>query len=416
MSLSRRTLLKGAVIAAGSSVLRATSTQPTITKFTILDVPGEYVRPVAMNAYDKTVVGKSGRARLVRLFVSDGTVGIGVEGYIRITNESIAQLRTLIGVSPESIFQWKDEHIAGYAPQFSQLLQDEHNWWFESPLLDAVGKLRGKPVYALFGAAKRDAVDAYDSSLYFVDIASGKGPEAVGSEAKTIRSEGYRGIKLKVGRPFKWLTGDAGVTRDIEAVIAAREAIGANVTLMADANNGYQNNFDGAVRFFRETSPFNLCWIEEIFPETVEDYRKLHRALEDLNADTPVADGESVRNMDLFVPFLEAGSYRYIQPDMRTSGLTRILYAADLAAPYRVNLVPHNWMSELGKIMSMHASKLRRNIPLVEDDRYHDLALDTSGYQFKNGQWLLPEKPGWGFEVSARYEEFVRSGKEIVVN
>lgn len=284
------------------------------------------------------------------------------------------------------------------------------------PLLDAIGRLRGKPVYALFGTATRDAIDAYDSSLYFVDIASGKGPEAVAVVAKTICAEGYRGVKLKVGRPFKWLTGESGVTRDIDAVIAVREAIGANISLMADANDGYKGNFEAAVRFLRETSPFSLCWIEEIFPETIEDYRNLHRCLQDINADTPVADGESVRNMNSFLPFLKAGAYRYIQPDMRTSGFSKILYAADLAAPYRVNVAPHNWMSELGKIVSMHASKIRRNIPIVEDDRYCDLALDTSAYEFRNGQWFVPEKPGWGVELSTRYQEFARSGKEIVVD
>lgn len=419
IQIDRREFMKGALITAGSAAVtrasRLSATAPVISKITILEVPGEFVRPVAMNAYDKYSVGKSGHIRLVRVFLSDGTMGLGVEGYLPIRAAGMAFLKQMIGIRPESIFLWQGDRIAGYAPEYATLLQDENNCWFEMPLLDLAGKLHGKPVYALFGREVRTRIDAYDSTLYFVDVASGRGAEAVGEVAKAIRGDGYRGLKIKVGRPWKWMPGEAGVVRDIEVVIAAREAVGANMNLMADANNGYQNHHDWAVRFLTECSPYALSWIEEIFPETLQDYRKLHHELQELNADTPVADGESVFNMDDFTPFLKAGLYRYIQPDMRTCGFSKILYAAGLAEPCRVNVVPHNWMSEFGKIACLHASKIRRNIPLIEDDRYHDLALDTSAYEFREGQWVVPEKPGWGIDLSPNYDEFSRVGTEIVI-
>jgi len=282
-------------------------------------------------------------------------------------------------------------------------------------LLDLVGKLRGKPVHALFGEEVRTPIDAYDGSLYFVDVASNRGAEAVGEVAKAIRGDGYRGLKIKVGRPWKWMPGEAGVVRDIDVVIAAREATGANMNLMADANNGYRDHHDWAVRFLKECSPYRLGWVEEIFSETLDDYRMLHQQRQEINADTPVADGESMRNMDEYTPFMQAELYRYIQPNMRTCGLSKVLYAADLAAPWRVNVVAHNWMSELGKIACLHAARIRRNIPLIEDNRYHDLALDRSACEFREGQWLIPEKPGWGVDLSPNYEQFTRLAEEIVI-
>lgn len=176
-----------------------------------------------------------------------------------------------------------------------------------------------------------------------------------------------------------------------------------------------QAAFDWAVRLLKECSPYRLNWIEEIFPETVDDYGKLHRVLQEINADTSVADGESVRDMEAFVPFMKAGLYQYIQPDMRTCGLSKIILAADLAEPYRVHVVPHNWMSEMGRLASLHAAKLRRNIPVVEDDRYHTYALDSSAYTFREGQWFVPEKPGWGVDLSPEYEFFAKAGQEIVI-
>jgi len=141
-------------------------------------------------------------------------------------------------------------------------------------------------------------------------------------------------------------------------------------------------------------SPYELSWIEEIFPETLEDYRTLHHQLQELNADTPVADGESVRNMDDFTPFLSAGLYRYIQPDMRTCGFSKVLYAADLAAPWGVNVVPPNWMSEMGKIACLHASRIRQNIPLIEDDRYHDFPLIPPLTSFVMDSGTCPKSRG----------------------
>lgn len=417
-SIDRRWFMKSALMGAGAvaapaSVIRADS--PPISKITILDVPGEFARPVALNAYDKRPVGKSGHIRLVRVFLADGMVGLAVEGYKPIREPGIKFLKSMIGLKPEAAFRWDGERIAGYASEFAEPLAEPSNCWFELALLDLVGKIRHKPVYALFADPLRSGIDAYDGSLYFVDVVSGRGPEAVGEIARSIRADGYRGIKIKVGRPWQWMPDERGVVRDIEAVIAAREAAGRNMNLMADANNGYDHHHDWAIRFLKECSPYALTWIEEIFPEKVSDYTAFHRQLQEVNADTPVADGESVLQMDDFRPFLDAGVYRYIQPDMRTCGFSKVLYAADLAAPARVNVVPHNWMSELGRVACLHASKIRQNIPLVEDDRYHDLALDASGYEFRDGQWFVPDKPGWGLDLSPNYDVFSRNNREIVI-
>lgn len=413
---TRRHFLAGAALAAAPRPARTQSARPVISKITLLQVPGDYYRPVAMNAYDKKATGKPGAIKLARVFLSDGTLGLGVEGYVAIREVGLAFLKRMIGVDPQMVFRWEGDRIAGFASQFESEMSDPQNKWFEGPLLDLAGKLRGKPTYKLFGDSVRDGVDCYDGSLYFVDIASGRRVEAVSETARAIKNDGYRALKLKVGRPSQWMKGEAGVTRDIEAVIAAREAVGWNFNVMADANNGYAGHFDWAVRFLKECSPYELYWIEEIFPETVEDYRKLHRTLLELNADTPVAEGENIKRMEEFIPYLEADIYRYIQPDMRTCGLSDILRAADLAAPHRVKVIPHNWMSEMGKLMSIHAAKIRKNIPLVEDDRFHNFALDASSYAFRDGQWFVSERPGWGVDLSPNYERFAKAGNEVVIS
>jgi L-alanine-DL-glutamate epimerase-like enolase superfamily enzyme len=65
--------------------------------------------------------------------------------------------------------------------------------------------------------------------------------------------------------------------------------------------------------------------------------------------------------------------------------------------------------------MSLHASRIQKNIPYVEDSRYFEHAIVPSGYLFRDGQWYMPEKPGWGVELVTDYQQYVVD-KEIVIS
>src|ERR1700754_4606804 len=82
--LSRRNFMKLSALLGSTSVMARAGVSigrsPAIMKITILQVPGDFARPVAMNAYDTRPVGKNGAIRMIKIHLSDGTVGIGVEG------------------------------------------------------------------------------------------------------------------------------------------------------------------------------------------------------------------------------------------------------------------------------------------------------------------------------------------------
>jgi len=425
VSFSRRTFLR---TTAGSVTLAALNPVdtfgretprpgPTIDRVTVLEVPGSFNRPVAMNAYDDAPKGKSGTIRVITLTLSDGTTGLGVEGYSDIDSETVAGVKeTMIGTNPLDVYQWNGERIRGLAPKYQAFIENPRYACFETPLLDAVGKLKGKPVHALFGPSVRERVDAYDGTLYFKDVELETDADVIGELAARIKADGYKAIKMKVGRPFKWVEGKAGVERDVEAVAAAREAVGSNFNLMADANNGYQDHFDWAVRFLEATAPYELYWMEEIFPEQEERYERLLQEMLERNISVPVAEGESVRRVSKFRPYLEAGLFDVIQPDMRTAGFSNVLRGADLAATHGKMLVPHNWQSEVGKLMTIHAAKIKENIPFAEDDRWSNYAFDTSDYVFRDGQWTAPEAPGWGIRLSEHYDRFAEESEPLVIS
>lgn len=428
-STSRRSFLRTTL--AGSTALAvsgralaqapATQAQPVIKRITLLTVPGRFYRPIAMNAYDTRPKGQETRVRMCRVVLSDGTEGIGVLGYVRVDEDALQGLRDFLGVDPLSLYRWHNGLVTGIAdPVGTRMLRPEYAW-LESAVLDAVGKLRDVAVWRLFGPPVRDAVDCYDGSLYFADVRDDAGPERIAELAAQIRRDGYRAIKMKVGRPGKWIPGEAGVQRDIDCFIAAREAVGSNFNLMADANNGYDTLGDAALTFLKAVAPYDLYWIEEIFREDRDRYRRLRSALFEAGAMTRIAEGENAmfgpnyKTMSEFEPWLTEHLFDVIQPDMRTIGFTHALQAADLADKHQKVFVPHNWNSELGKLMSIHLARLRTSVRFVEDDRWSNDAFDAEGYRFEDGQWFCSDQPGWGVRLSDAYARAARDGRETVV-
>lgn len=421
--MNRKDFLKRSAVVGSLSLIKPfnilsdiTNSNPVIDKITIMRVPGEFYRSIAMNAYDNKPKGKTGSIRLIRVIMNDGRQGLGVEGYSRINKKSIDVLQKLIGKDPQKFYNWSDDQITGFTDTYRSIFQNPSYAFMEAPILDILGKVKNVPVWKLFAEPVRSAVDCYDGTLYFKDIELNTDVSVIADLARRIKNDGYKAIKMKMGRPYKWLKGKKGVERDIEAFIAARDAVGSNFNLMADANNGYREHYPWAIQLLKECFPYEMFWIEEIFPEKLEKYKELYQDLNKLHIPVRIAEGESVKDVERFKPFLENHLYHVIQPDMRTTGFSNILHGAELASSYNRALVPHNWQSEMGKIMSIHASMIKENILFAEDDRYQNFAIDSSNYLFRDGQWIPPKKSGWGIELNKNYNSFQKIYNEKVIN
>ena len=389
--------------------------EPVIKKISIVRSSGSFYRFIGMNAYDKAPKGINGTREYFTVEMSDGTVGVGTLGYFPVNEEVVNEVEKLIGKNPYSFYLWKADKIQGVTPEMQKYFFHPKYAWVESGILDVIGKLMGLPVWQLMGESVRDGLDPYDGTLYFEDIANNTDARIIGEIGARIKEDGYRAIKIKLGRPSKWLPGEAGLNRDIEAFIALREAVGHNFTIMADANNGYKDRFDWALQLLKSCAPYNMYFMEELFPDDTDQYLKLRQALLEENFFIPIGEGENIRELEKFDPYLNAGVYNYIQPDMRTSGLSNILNTARKASKFpHIKLIPHVWQSQFGLIMSLHASKIQRNIRYVEDSRYFEHAFITSGYSFKDGQWFIPNRPGWGIELSPERQKYVTQDVTVI--
>ena len=388
---------------------------PVIKSFSVFKGSGNFNRLIAMNAYDKAPKGINGTKSIVTILMTDGTVGIGPIGYRLADEPSLKKLKELIGKDPSGFYHWGTGKITGVKNEMKEYFFDARYAWFEGAVLDAIGKQKQLPVWKLFGEFIRNGIDPYDGTLYFEDIAHHHDVSILAESARQSKADGFRSIKMKLGRPAKWMPGEAGVQRDIDAFIAVREAVGSNFKLMADANNGYAQHFDWAVRLLKSCAPYDMFFMEEIFPDDTQQYKKLREALLQDNIYIPIADGESIVDLNQFDQYMIDGVYQYLQPDMHTCGFSNILALARKAQSYpHIKIIPHVWQSQLGLLMSLHISKIQKNINHVEDSRYTEHAISARGYSFMDGEWFIPDKPGWGVELSPGFEQFIVD-KTIVV-
>jgi D-galactarolactone cycloisomerase len=364
-----------------------------ITQITVANTEGRFHKFVAMNAYDKAPKGHTYLNTVLRVKTNSGVEGAGVMGYPLPDAEFLAALKTLIGADPLELYPMESGRIVGRNPRYAETLKRYR--FLDGPLFDLVGKLTGKAAWQLLGNSARDGVEVYDGTLYFSDIWYETGVQAVVDEVEEARRSGYRAVKLKLGRGFKWMNKDAGLRRDIEVVHAVRKAVGPGMRIMADPNNGYRGDREGAWRLMAETAESKLYWMEEIFPEQVEEYTWLKDKMERAGIRTLIADGESVDEAAEFDPYLKPRRLMdVLQSDIRRLGFLDNLAVAKMAEPPGAVVMPHNWGSHTGFLMALHMAKAVKNIPGAENDRSTCDVFVTEGYEFRDGSYTVPDKPG----------------------
>jgi muconate cycloisomerase len=111
---------------------------------------------------------------------------------------------------------------------------------------DLTGRWLGVPVHTLLGGKSRDRVPV-THSIGLISI------EDAEKEAAKVVSEGIRTIKIKVGVDRR---------RDVEIVSRVRAAVGDDVELCVDANEGYKTPGE-AVMTVRAMERYNLKYVEQ---------------------------------------------------------------------------------------------------------------------------------------------------------
>ncbi|MCI0684698.1 MAG: hypothetical protein L0Y71_21585, partial [Gemmataceae bacterium] len=197
-----------------------------------------------------------------------------------------------------------------------------------------------------------------------------------------------------------WMQRDEGDARDVAVVKLVREHAGKDLLIGVDANNGY--DLAGAKRFLERAGDADLAFVEELFPEKVEDCLALKEFKKERGWKTLLADGETQSELGPLKPFIAARAIDVLQADMNRFGFEGILTEAAWAREKDLLVAPHNWGSLVGYYMQLHVGRAIKNFYRAEHDPLETRVLRAEGYERKDGLSTVPATPGFGLTIDER--------------
>ena len=251
---------------------------------------------------------------------------------------------------------------------------------------DIAGKLAGEPVHRLLGGIGRRSVRAYASSINWLDDAT------VEAEVASAVAQGFREIKVKLGKPVK----------DAVARAALVRRLAPDLLLGVDANWAY--DVDEAMFIGRALSDLGYDFFEEpIVPQDRAGYRRLSQHLP-----IRLAAGESDYVAAEALISLEDRSIGMIQPDVtRSGGITETWRITELAAAHHIAYAPHvGWSGAICVAASLHLAAAAETFRTFECMVYDNPLRDDlcvprvgSAGQLVDGELPVPQGPGLGIEL-----------------
>ncbi len=266
-------------------------------------------------------------------------------------------------------------------------------------LWDLLGKATGQPVGRLLGGRYRDRVKPYASLLM-------QEPEPLADHLLKLKAAGLSGRSRSVGG----LSGGTAMrwTRRSSARPATPSA--SDSLLMVDAGGSdafWKQGYKWAVRTAHMLAAFDVAWFEEpLKPDAMQDYVLLRR-----NSPVPIAGGEVLTRRQSFQPWLEAGAFDVVQPDVtKVGGISEERRIAWMAQEHGVRFIPHGWNTAVGVAADLQLASAFSDTDLVEyltGSPYVD-EIAAGGWTLDaDGMLPIPNAPGLGLELNmdavARY-------------
>ena len=239
---------------------------------------------------------------------------------------------------------------------------------------DALARAADVPLCVLLGGST-GPVPAYNSNGLWL-----KEPAALAAEAVELRDEGgFKGLKLRMGRER--------VADDLAALDTVREAVGDDMAVMVDFNQGL--HLGEALQRCHAVDNYGLAWIEEpVVYDNFEGYAQLAAELK-----TPLQIGENFYGPRDLYKAVRMHACDLVMPDfMRIGGVTGWLQAVGIAAAAGLPMSTHLY-PEVGA----HVMRVTETAHWLEWQSWADPILQQP-YEVRDGALHIPDKPGLGLD------------------
>ncbi len=264
----------------------------------------------------------------------------------------------------------------------------------EIAMWDLVGKACGQPVYKLLGGRAHERVEAYANGWY----GGATTPEQYAQKAAQAVSRGYRGMKFDpFGTAWKQMT-RAQAAQAEGFVAAVREAVGDEIEIMIEGHG--RLSATAAIEFGRRIERFRPAWFEEpVTPNSLELLKEVKCALP-----FPMAAGERLYTLEDFSRLCSTRACDIVQMDpAHCGGLLMTKKIAAIAQACDMRISPHVSIGPVALCAALHVDWSTPNFMIQENFSDYDVpwrsGLVGGWNPIRNGQFLLPEKPGLGIEL-----------------
>lgn len=329
---------------------------------------------------------------LVAVVTDEGAVGIGsVFTNVDLVRAAVAVMEPL----------WRGEQAL--EPERVSEKLHQHTFWMgrggslthaisgiDIALWDLLGQATGQPVGRLLGGRYRERVRPYASILM-------EEPAALAAHLSELKELGFRAFKIGWG-PF----GRVDSATDEAIVRAAREAIGPDCQLMVDAGGSdafWGQGVNWAARTARMLADYDVAWFEEaLSPDALDDFVQLRRT-----SPVPISGGETLTRRQAFRPWINAGAFDIVQPDVtKVGGISEERRIGQMAWDAGVRFIPHGWNTAVGLAADLHLASAFPGTDLVEyigGSPYVDDITTDPWRLDADGMLAIPETPGLGIAL-----------------
>ena len=249
---------------------------------------------------------------------------------------------------------------------------------YNMAMWDAWCKTLGQPIWKVLGGTRKP-ISIYGSGGW-----SSYSPEELIAEVTDYKARGFRAVKIKVGKP-DW-------KEDYERLKAVRAAVGNEIGIMMDANQGM--TVPNALALARAARELNIQWFEEPIDHTdFEGYALLRN-----QAGISLAMGEREYSTLPLRELLSRNALDIWQPDiLRLGGVEAWRDSAALAKSYNIPVLPHYYKDYDIPLLCTVSNGVG-----AESFDWIDPLIDYP-LEIKNGYTLPHDRAGWGFSFKDQF-------------
>jgi len=322
---------------------------------------------------------------VVRVTTDEGLVGVGYARGGEVVRFAVEHVLTglLVGRDPlatESLWHelYAETALVGRRGAVMRGLSA-----VDIALWDIKAKSLELPLFRLLGG-EVGRVRAYVSGGYYRD---GQTVDQLVDEMVSYVERGFSAVKMRVGR--------LPLADDVKRVSAVRRAVGNDVELMVDANQGYASAAE-AIAAGRRFEELGVRWFEE--PVQPDDLGGLAQVAGVL--DMAVATGETESGSWAFRDLIARQAADILQPDATVvGGVSEWLKVAALARAHNLPLAPHYFTEVHAHLVAATPRAITVEYFYPDSDiiSFDELLIEPL---VPDGGWIeLPDRPGLGLDL-----------------